>query len=63
VPRGALATAVGRAGTIVIGGYDGSRVLGSVEALTPGRVDVRDEDSDGGDLPALRCEDRQARAQ
>lgn len=63
-PRGALAAAVGRAGTIfVIGGYDGSRILGSVEAFTPGHVDVGDEHSDDGDAPALGCEDSQARAQ
>jgi len=60
-PRGALAAAVGRAGTIfAIGGFDGSSVLGSVEVFTPGHPDVGDEDSDDNDdsdVPSLRCED------
>ena len=43
-PRGALAAAVGRAGTIfVIGGFDGTSVLSSVEVFTPGPLDVADE--------------------
>src|SRR6266702_1002618 len=66
-PRGALAAAVGRAGTIfAIGGFDGSSVLGSVEVFTPGHPDVGDEDSDDSDdsdVPSLRCEDSQAQVQ
>ncbi|PYO81058.1 MAG: hypothetical protein DMD65_13720 [Gemmatimonadetes bacterium] len=64
-PRGALAAAVGRAGTIfAIGGFDGTSVLSSVEAFTPGHLDVGDEDDDrdDSDVPSLRCEDRQAQA-
>jgi len=60
-PRGALAAAVGRAGTIfVIGGFDGTSVLGSVEAFTPGHQEVGDEDGNDGGGSALRCEDSQA---
>jgi len=63
-PRGALAAAVGRAGTIfAIGGFDGSSALSSIEAFTPGHLDMGDEESDAGDAPAPRCEDSQARAQ
>src|SRR5437899_7750284 len=66
-PRGALAAAVGRAGTIfAIGGFDGSSVLSSVEAFTPGHLDVGDEDSgdsDDSDVPSLRCDDSRARVQ
>jgi Kelch motif protein len=62
-PRGALAAAVGRAGTIfAIGGFDGGSVLSSVEAFTPSHFDAGDEDSEDGDVPARRCEDRQAQA-
>jgi hypothetical protein len=40
-PRGALAAAVENSGIIfAIGGFDGTRVLSSVEAFTPGAVDV-----------------------
>src|SRR5216117_1179192 len=66
-PRGALAAAVGRAGTIfAIGGFDGSSVLSSVEAFTPGHPDVGDgdsDDSDDSDVPSLRCEDSRAQVQ
>ena len=62
-PRGALAAAVGRAGTIfAIGGFDGTSALSSVEVFTPGHLDVADEDSDDGDLSALRCEEGHAEA-
>src|SRR3989454_7887916 len=65
--RGALAAAVGRAGTIfAIGGFDGSSVLSSVEAFTPGHPDVGDgdsDDSDDSDVPSLRCEDSRAQVQ
>ena len=61
-PRGAVAAAVGRARTIfAIGGFDGSSVLGSVEAFTPGSQDIagnepgRDQ-GDDGDAVAPRCE-------
>ena len=59
-PRGALATAVGREGTIfAIGGFDGTNVLSSVEAYTPGPLDLADQESggdqgDGGGI-APRC--------
>ena len=60
-PRGGLGAAVGRAGTIfVIGGFDGSSVLSSVEEFTPGHPDVADEESDDSDVPSLRCEDSRA---
>ena len=60
-PRGALGAAVGRAGTIfVIGGFDGSSVLSSVEEFTPGRLEMGDADGDDSDGPSLRCEDSQA---
>jgi len=65
-PRGALAAAVGRAGTIfAIGGFDGTSVLSSVEAFTPGHLDVGDEDDDrdDSDVPSLRCEDSRAQVQ
>src|SRR6266581_4228931 len=62
-PRGAVAAAVGRAGTIfAIGGFDGTSALSSVEVFTPGHLDVADEDSDDGDLSALRCEEGHAEA-
>src|SRR2546426_5073816 len=45
-PRGALAAAVGRAGTIfAIGGFDGTSALSSVEAFRP-----RHEDAAGDQL-------------
>src|SRR5437667_12125886 len=44
-PRGALAAAVGRAGTIfAIGGFDGTSVIGSVEAFTPGTQEIAGND-------------------
>src|SRR5207245_3203932 len=62
-PRGALGAAVGRAGTIfAIGGFDGTSALSSVDVFTPGHLDVADEDSDDGDLSALRCEEGHAEA-
>src|SRR3989475_1180668 len=66
-PRGALGAAVGHAGTIfVIGGFDGSSVLSSVEAFTPGHLDVGDDGSgarDNSSVPSLRCDDSRARVQ
>src|SRR2546427_4911772 len=57
-PRGALAAAVGRAGTIfAIGGFDGTSVLSSVEVFTPEHLDLEGEDRDDGDAPATRCQD------
>ena len=57
-PRGALAAAVGRAGTVfAIGGFDGTSVLSSVEMFTPDHLDLEGEDSDDGDAPAARCQD------
>src|SRR2546426_6136778 len=48
-PRGAVAAAVGRARTIfAIGGFDGSSVLGSVEAFTPGPQDMAGKKTGGG---------------
>jgi len=57
-PRGALAAAVGPRGSIfAIGGYDGSRVLSSAEAFTPGPSDVSDRGVAPGDGSAIapRC--------
>jgi N-acetylneuraminic acid mutarotase len=65
-PRGALAAARGPGGTIfAIGGYDGSSVLNSVEAFTPGPSDLSDLSavhSDGGAV-APRCGSGQSDAQ
>ncbi len=61
-PRGALAAAVGRAGTIfAIGGFDGTSALNSVEVFTPRPFDIAGDEpgedhGDDGDGVAPRCE-------
>src|SRR5213594_3005572 len=63
-PRGALAAAVGRAGTIfAIGGFDGTTVLSSVKVFTPEHLDLEGEDRDDGAAPTTRCEDSDVQAQ
>ncbi len=68
-PRGALAAAVGRAGTIfAIGGFDGASVLNSVETFRPRHEDAAQDqltDNEDGDNTAIapRCGDSQSKAQ
>ena len=68
-PRGALAAAVGRAGTIfAIGGFDGTSALSSVEAFRPRHEDAAEDqlaENEGGDdaARAPRCGDGQSDAQ
>ena len=67
-PRGALAAAVGRAGTIfAIGGFDGASVLNSVETFRPRHEDAAQDqltDNEDGDNTAIapRCGDSQSKA-
>ena len=61
-PRGALAAAVGRAGTIfAIGGFDGTSALNSVEVFTPRPPDIAgdepgEDQGEDGDPVAPQCE-------